>query len=339
VQQAARVFSGVKGNPDRSNIDPDTNLPTGIIYPAFHDSGDKQFSHAFDEHSIAGGNTQSTIQSELDEFVEMIFAKDTTAISFVRKLYRYFVKSEWDDEVENDIILPLATQLKNDNYEILPTVKTLLISQHFYDEDDIDNSDEIIGAIIKSPLQLMSEVTSHFNLTYENPNAEPLQFLTFFNFLHTYFMQTAGMNFFSPDSVAGYPAHYQEPDFDRHWFSSNTVLSRYKLIESFITGRDRISGNNNLLFISFDIVNYVSNLNNPSNATSLVTEMTDNLFPESIDDDRKTYFAEFLLEGYPSYYWTDAWNLYASTGDDTVVKGRLDALVTAMINAPEFQLY
>ena len=151
-------------------------------------------------------------------------------------------------------------------------------------------------------------------------------------------METAGMTFYSPNTVAGYPAYYQGPDFDRHWFSSNTVLSRYKLIESFITGRNRISGNNNLLYITFDIVSYAENLSNPSNAVELVSQMADYLYPESINEERRNYFVEFLLTGYPDYYWSGEWSNYINTGDNSVVKARLDALVTAMVNAAEFQL-
>ena len=50
----------------------------------------------------------------------------------------------------------------------------------------------------------------------------------------------AGMNLFAPDTVAGYPAVYQAPDFDRQWFSSATILARYRMIECLITGRNAL---------------------------------------------------------------------------------------------------
>ena len=91
--------------------------------------------------------------------------------------------------------------------------------------------------------------------------------------------------------------------------------------------------------VELDIVNYVrDHIINPSDAISLVTELSDLLYPESIDADRKNYFTENLLEGFPSYYWTDAWSEYLSSNDDSVVKSRLEALFTALINATEFQL-
>ncbi|CAL2089487.1 conserved protein of unknown function [Tenacibaculum sp. 190524A02b] len=338
VQQTAKVFSGIKIQVDRSEIDSDTNLPKGKAYVAKHDTENKTFSDAFNQQTITGKNTEEGIVEELSDFVEMVFAKDATAISFCRKLYRFFVKSEWNDEIEQTIIIPLATELKNNNYEILPTVKTLLTSQHFFDASDGNNTDEIVGSIIKSPLQLISETITYFNLLIPDPIADAEDFFIFFNFIHNTYLASAGMILWSPDSVAGYPAHYQEPDFDRHWFSSNTVLARYKMIESLLSGRNKL-GNNGRIRAILEIPKFIkNNITNASNAIELITELANHLYPESINDERKNYFAENLLEGFPDYYWTTAWVEYLNTGDDTIVRSRLNALIGNMINAPEFQL-
>ncbi|CAL2077761.1 conserved hypothetical protein [Tenacibaculum sp. 190524A05c] len=338
VQQAAKVFSGIKTQYDRTNIDSDTNLPMGRIDTFRHDKDDKTFSYAFDDTVITGSDTEEGIAQELDNFVEMVFSKEATAISFVRKLYRYFVKSEWEDEVEENVIKPLAQQLQTDNYEILPVLKTLLTSKHFYDLDDADNSDEIIGSIIKSPLQICNELISFFKIDIPDPVTESEDFFRFFDFLYRFYLSAAGMTLWAPDSVAGYPAHYQSPDFDRHWFSSNTVLARYKLIESLLTGRNKIRYNNRIN-VELNIVEFVqNNINEPSYATDLITELADLLYPEPISDERKAYFAQNLLEGFPDYYWTNAWLGYTGSGDDTVVKSRLNALIIQMINAAEFQI-
>ena len=338
VQQAAKVFSGIKIQNDRSLIDSETNLPRGRVSVNNHDSSNKTFSHAFNNQTIIGGNSESSIIEEIDSFVEMIFDKEATAKSFCRKLYRFYVKNEISDEIENDIIGPLAIELKNNNYEILPTVKKLLSSEHFFDVDDGDQSDEIYGSQVKSPLQLVSEISTCFNLEIPDPSINNFDFYRFFVFIHNFYLTGSGMVLFSPDSVAGYPAHYQEPSYDRHWFSSNTVLARYKLILSLLSGRNKI-GNNNLIYARLNITNYVQqHIVNPSDAIALVTELSEILYPENIDEERKIYFAENLLEGYPAYYWTNAWQEYLSTNDSSVVSSRLDSLITTMINVAEFQL-
>ena len=339
VIEAARVFSGFKTQLDRSIIDTDTNIPMGRLSINQHDQGIKTFSYAFDNYELQGGNTQETIFEELYEFVDMVFDKQATALAYVKKLYRFFVKSEWDEDVEQNIIIPLADDLYNNGYEILPVVKRLLESQHFFDAADSDPTDEIIGSIIKSPLQLLSSTITNLGFNIPDPENDMENYYKFVMFFmrNTYFPM-AGMNVFAPDTVAGHPAIYQSPDFDRHWFSSSTILARYRLIECLITGRNKLGGNG-FFGSELDTVAFVENTSaNPGNIYYLVDEIANILYPNPIDQDRVDYFAELILEGYPSYYWTDTWDEYLSTGENTIVKTRLDLLIGAMINAPEYQL-
>ena len=339
VIESARVFSGFKTQLDRSIIDPDTNIPIGRLSINQHDQGIKTFSYAFDNYELTGGTNENEIFNELHEFVDMVFNKEATALAYVKKLYRFFVKSEWDEDVEQNIIIPLAEDLYNNDYEILPVVKRLLSSQHFFDAADSDPTDEIIGSIIKSPLQLLSSTITNLGFNIPDPENDMENYYKFVMFFmrNTYFPM-AGMNVFAPDTVAGHPAIYQNPDFDRHWFSSSTILARYRLIECLITGRNKLGGNGQF-GSELDTVAFVeNNSNNPSNIYYLVDEIANILYPNPIDEDRVNYFADLILEGYPSYYWTDTWDEYIATGENTIVKTRLDLLIGAMINAPEYQL-
>ena len=340
VQETAKVFTGFKKQNDRSIIDPDTNLPIGYNNLNKHDTSDKVFSNAFNNHVITGQSTASGMTQELDDFVEMIFAQEATAKSYCRKLYRYFVKSEWDSSVETEIIAPLAQDLILNNFELLPTVTKLLSSEHFYDEDTEDNTDELFGAIVKSPMQLLNEMITFFDISIPNPETSAEDFYNSFfrKFLYNSYLAGAGMSFFSPPSVAGYPAHYQEPDFDRHWFSSTTIVSRYKLIESLIAGRNKISPNA-FIMTQIDTVSFVeNNIENPSSISDLVSELASFLYPEEIEPTRRDYFIQIALDGYEEYYWSLAWSNYTTNGDDIIVRNRLNALITVMVNASEFQL-
>ncbi len=339
IQQAAKVFSGFKKRANRSDIDSDTNLPMGYANLNQHNTDDKTFSSAFNNQVITGRNTATGMFDELNDFVDMVFEQQETAKAYCRKLYRYFVKSEWDTTIETDIIEPLAQLLIDNDYEILPVVTTLLSSEHFYDADDSDATDNIIGSIIKSPLQLFSEVCSFFNVPYPDPNTNALYFYRnfFLYFTHNTYFKAAGMELYNPDSVAGYPAYYQEPGFDRNWFSSNTLIGRYKLIESLIIGKNTITQGN--IYTQLDTVLFIKNkITNPSNPNDLVNEIASFLYPENIDTDRTNYFKNFLVDGFEDYYWTGAWLQYINDGIDTTVRTRLDALIIAMVNAAEFQL-
>jgi len=339
VQQAAKLLSGFKIVPDRSVVDSSSGIPSGYANVNKHDTGDKTFSQAFGNKIILGKDTAYGMLEELQDFVNMVFAQEETSKAYCRKLYRFFVKRNISEEVEINIISLLAQKLRDHNYELIPVLKQLLMSKHFFDDDDNNSTDEIIGALIKSPLQILNEVSTLFNLQIPDPNTLPTDYYVRFfkNFVHDSYLRGTAMDFFNPDSVAGYPAHYQVPDYDRHWFASNTLISRYKLIESLISGEDTIQSGN--IKCQLDCVSFVKyHLLNPGDAESLVMELAELLYPEIIDAERINYFVSFLVDGYDSYYWNNEWNKFESNGDDMVVRPRLNALVIAMINAAEFQL-
>ena len=339
VIQAARVFSGFKTMLDRSIIDTDTGIPMGRINVNQHDQGDKIFSHAFDNYELQAGTDQNSIMDELHEFVDMVFDKEATAKAYVEKLYRFFVKSEWSSVDETNIINPLTQLLIDNDYEIMPVVRTILSSQHFYDAGDSDPSDEILGSIIKSPLQLLSSAIRNLSFTIPDPNSDMENYYKFSKFfLDNTFFPMAGMILFGPSTVAGYPAVFQAPDYDRQWFSSSTILARYRMIECLINGRNALGGNGQF-GSSVDTVSIIqNNISSPGNIYNLVNDIAEILYPFGIQQERIEYFAELVLDGYPGYYWEDTWNNFLADGDDTIVRNKLNILIGAMFNAAENQL-
>ena len=352
VVQAARVFSGIKFKKNRDNYDSDTvkiphypsGIPKGYIKINVHDPGDKTFSYAFNNQTITGGNTFSSIISELDDFVDMIFDKSETAKNYIRKLYRMFVRSEWDQEVEDDIITPLAQQLQSNGYNLLEVLKTLLKSKHFFDLDDTDSTNENIGAIIKNPLQFVNELIQLLGVTIPDPNTpqtpqgsgyntsnENFRYYIFWNaFLHNSFFASTGMTPFAPASVAGYPGDYQPPTYDKAWFNPNNIVARYNTIFSFIgqdyndnfgNGFNKIKGVQTTqngtqyyerIWTFFNPVNFLENtVTDPFDANKIVEELSEILYCESIDSFRVSYFVKFLIhDNEPNYVWYDTWNAF-----------------------------
>ena len=339
VIKAAKVFSGFKTMLDRSIIDTDTGIPMGRISVSQHDQEDKIFSHAFDNYELQAGTDQNSIMDELHEFVDMVFDREATARAYIEKLYRFFVKSEWSSTDETNIINPLTQLLIDNDYEIMPVVRTILSSQHFYDAGDSDPSDEILGSIVKSPLQLLSSAIRNLGFVIPNPNDDMDNYFRFSKyFLDNTFFPMSGMILFGPSTVAGYPAVFQAPDYDRQWFSSSTILARYRMIECLITGRNAL-GQNGQFGSSVDTVSIIqNNISSPGNIYNLVNDIAEILYPFGIQQDRIEYFAELVLDGYPGYYWEDTWNNYLADGDDTIVRNKLNTLISAMFNAAENQL-
>ena len=344
VVEAAKVLTGFRRKADRLTIDPDTGLPMGAAQFSLHNTTPKNFSSSFGNTTIPAATSATAMFSELDTFVEMIFTKDATAKNICRKLYIYFVKGNITPEVEADIIAPLGQILFANGYEIAPVVRKLLESQHFYDLDDANPNDENIGAIIKSPLQQIAEICTSLKATIPDPNINPLGFYyTFWNtFAHNSFLTGSNMIPFDPENVAGHPAYYQAPDFDKNWISASTLIARYRLGESLLDGFNRIAGNANI-GAKIDIVNVVKTggiISNPNSALVLTTELCNLLFAQNPDANRINYFMNsFLLQGSAAYYWSDAWFAFTNTNDKSVVEPRLKLLVSKLLSAPESQIF
>jgi uncharacterized protein (DUF1800 family) len=346
IVQAARVLTGFKTKLDRTTIDSTTGIPKGYnVFPSHDTTSAKVFSSAFGGTSIASATNFSGMDTELNAFVDMVFNQQATAKNICRKMYIYFVKSTITPEVETDIITPLATDLYNNGYNILPVLRRLLSSQHFYDLDDSNTTDETIGGIVKSPIQQISEIVMYLKATIPDPTTNPYEFYINFwnNFVHNTFLTGANMTLFDPDNVAGHPAYYQAPDFDKSWISSSTLIAKYRLGESLLDGFNRIiSGNANIkakINIS-DVIKSGNLISNATDAFTLTTELCNALFAQVPDSDRINYFMNsFLLQGLAPSYWTTAWNLFVSDGKNSVVEPRLKLMVTKILSAPESQLF
>jgi uncharacterized protein (DUF1800 family) len=344
IVQAARVLTGFRRVSARNVIDPDTNLPKGYNLFSQHHTSAKTFSSAFNNTVIRAATTDIGMDTELNDFVNMIFNQQATAKNICRKLYIYFVKGTITPEVETDIITPLAQDFYNNGYEIAPIIRKLLESQHFYDLDDSDATNETIGGIIKSPLQQISEVCTYLQATISNPNTNQYDYYyKFWNlFANNSFLTGANMILFDPDSVAGHPAYHQGPDYDKNWISASTLIARYRLGESLLDGYNRISGNATIITkINISNVIKTSNIISVANDPYILTsELCNALFAQIPDANRVNYFMNsFLLQGLATFYWTNAWDDFMATNTNTVVESRLKLLVTNILRAPESQMF
>jgi hypothetical protein len=101
------------------------------------------------------------------------------------------------------------------------------------------------------------------------------------------------------------------------------------------------------IWTGFESITFINNnISDPANADTIVQELSDLFYCETIDSNRLAYFKKSLIQdGEVSYIWYDAWAAYTNpnnpdAADDAAVfiKNRLDSLLTRMINAAEFQL-
>ncbi len=348
VKAATRVLTGWGFDPTFQTIDTNTNIPTGKVKSnngtesSQHDVSTKQFSAAFNNAvvtstGIVGPNaTIQGVHDELDDFINVIFNSQHTAVNICRRIYREFVYFEITPEIETDIIQPLAATLRANNYEIKSVLEELLQSEHFYDLDSPPTNDDNIGAIIKSPIEIVIGTLRLFQLQIPDKTTQlPLHYKLYDRLLDQISLQ--GLELFNPYDVAGYDAYFQFPDYQRQWITSNYLANRYKFSEIIINGI--MDGATTL--VKLDVVDFVrSNCSNPANPTILVQELVDWLFPIAVDTTRFNYFKDtVLLDTLSVINWQNEWNNYINTSNDTNVRLQLEALFLAMMQSPEYQLY
>jgi uncharacterized protein (DUF1800 family) len=348
VKALTKALTGWGIDTTYQTINPVTNLPTGIVKnngtnSTQHNVTDKQFSAAFNDTliqttGVIGSNT--TIQGvydELDDVIDMIFTSPHTAKNICRRIYREFVYFDITNEIETDIIEPLALILEQNNFQITSVLEVLLTSEHFYDLDSAPTDDNNIGAIIKSPLDLIIGTIRLFELSVPDKTTDLENHYELYSQVLSY-LDDQGLSFFEPYDVAGYDAYFQEPGFHRNWISSNYLANRYKFAEFLIDGFTNSNGD---MLLQLDIVQFVvTKCSNPGDSDILMQELTDWMIPIQLTIERFDYFKDdVLLDQLSAANWTIEWNNYIGTNDDTNVRVQLERLALAIMQSPEYQLY
>jgi uncharacterized protein (DUF1800 family) len=101
VKAAAHVLTGFR---IENKSLPDIH---GVFDAGRHDENDKQFSDFYQNTTIKGRKGKEG-EMELDDLLALIFSQPEVARFICRKLYRFFVYHNIDEETEKTIIEPLA---------------------------------------------------------------------------------------------------------------------------------------------------------------------------------------------------------------------------------------
>jgi uncharacterized protein (DUF1800 family) len=329
VQEAARILTGWRTL--RGSVPP---VPEFV--PSNHDPGNKQFSSAYANRIILGRSGADGAK-ELDDLLEMIFDQPETARYLCRKLYRWFVYYEIDEAVEQNVIEPLASILRANNYEVKPVIDALLKSEHFFDELNV-------GCFIKTPVEFVAG--SYRQLI---PNGAP-DLTTPVGPNANYSLATGlrtraaelQMNLMDPPDVAGWPAFYQVPSFYELWINTTTLPSRGGFTDLLITGQNS-AGQRSPSVI--DPIAYVATLNNPSDPWQLIESLAADLMAIPLTENQKQelMYAAMGLKPGGEYDWTAAWYAYHTPGGNTannrtLLLRMLEPLLTFMLRMPEYQL-
>jgi len=359
VQAAARVLSGWDIDDTFSTLDPDTNLPRGTVRGSLtnasaHDNEPKEFSARFgnsviqaDPLLLNGSNpTEASALDEIQQLIDLIYAKPETAKNICWKIYRFFVYAPHTPAenlaIDGAIITEMINTFESNNYKLQPVIENLLRSQHFYEAGAGTVTDDNFGGIIKSPLDLVVQTLRFFEVPLPDMTTAPTEYYEATGELISTVYNQA-MSFYEPYDVAGYEAYHQFPIYHRFWITPNTLANRYNFIRSVFTATEPGMFKVNVLqWVQNNIPNAVA-----ADARLLVIMLsnyllpvTDNLTYDDAADDvsgltakRITYFKERFLQTFDEAYWTTRWNEGAGDLGD-----QLEFLFNAIMQSPEYQL-
>lgn len=295
-----------------------------------HDTRDKQFSSFFNNARIVGKSGATAGDQELDALLDILMAHGDTAKFICRKMYRFFVYHAIPDNIETSIIEPLAAFFRDNNYDIKATMHKLLSSEHFFDK-------AIRGAIIKSPMDFVLGMARETKISFP-PNTQLSNFYrTGFTFWYNMTVQQQDIG--APPNVAGWPAWYQIPVYDKAWITTNSALHRSSWSDSTLLWGQ----NPHQYHFQVDVLAVTQRFNNPSDPDAFVKEVGLLMCASGTDTVLNNFLIEQLISPQITpYYWTQLWDDYIANPNDAIKKNlvveKLKRFYQAIYQMAEYQL-
>tara|TARA_B100000767_G_C19753245_1_gene531772 strand:- start:1084 stop:2364 length:1281 start_codon:yes stop_codon:yes gene_type:complete len=321
VTEIAKVLTGwrVKGL---------NNTDSQISYfsNSKHTSGTKNLSHRFNNAIISENG-----ENEYKDLIDVIFEQDECSRFITRKLYRWFVNSEITDEIETNIILPLAEIIRNNDYDISQALKKLLSSEHFF---------ETTFCMIKSPIDLLLSVTK--SLLFTAPSSSITEEYEYGLIL--YIVSTElGQSVFHHPNVAGWKAYYQEPLYYKTWINNFLLPKRLAYCKVIVQGGELVvDGARYEVPPLVPVLLIASGIANSEDPTVLITELSHQLFNYDIDESQIIALKDILIPGLPDIEWTIEYLALLSNPSDSAlsmsVENKLRNLISTMVQMSEFQI-
>lgn len=236
------------------------------------------------------------------DIIDIIFEQPVTAEFICGKLYREFVYEHPD----RDVVAQLAQIMRDNDYEIEPVLKTLLLSTHFFDP-------ALVGAKIKSPAELVAGTARSLGFRAGSRQSISAAYLV-------YIADVLGQKLLDPPNVAGWPGY-------RLWISTSTLPDRHKMTDEMVDAKPR--NPNRYTIVNPDVVGFVKAFPTPYDAEELVRALGECLTPFPVDAHRRDMFLDVLLEGADVYDWNP---------DDLAAPRRIKNILKLIFELPDYQL-
>lgn len=212
---------------------------------------------------------------------------------------------EIDQTIEDNIITPLSQTMVANNFELVPVLKQLFKSQHFFDE-------RALGVVIKSPVDVIFAFINETGFFYNDPIMEAL----------IYYASVMGQEMYEPPDVSGW-------ERDETWINTSTLTGRWEFFRIYV---DFLLGNG----FEEDVRNLAKDLTNDSNDPAYITQvLVDHFMSKELhtasDYDDATDVLKWEVP--QNYYDEGLWNL-----DWDSAPFQVGLLLKHIATLPEFQL-
>lgn len=247
-----------------------------------------------------------TSNYDFDAAHNLIFSARAEQVShyIAEKIYKYFVYQNADSQVVDS----LATTFKN-NWEILPMVKQLFKSEHFFEE-------QLINAKIKSPLETFLPILKMSGVQYPTQITDGwLDDVNFYSYILT-------EELFEPPNVSGWKEH-------RAWINESTLTIRW---EYALKTANLLTQNDEALDMLRGLALELSNQsNNPVVITQALVEF---FLRQDLDPVHLQAAVLHFKAGIPENYYLDgSWNLFWDEAPEQIIN-----LIYYLVKLPEYQL-
>ncbi len=242
-----------------------------------------------------------------DDVIDILFQEKANEISFLicEKLYKFFVSPVVDEMIKTNIILPLSQTFRDNNFELVPVLKELFKSEHFFDE-------RALGVVIKSPYDIIFNFVNETEFFYDD------QIMNAF----IYFAALFGQEMYDPLDVSGWQR-------DEDWINTSTLTGRWQFFELYVDFLLTNGYEESLRNLAKDLSN---NSIDPYYITMVIIDrlMSKELFTT---EDYDTATDIFKWEIPQNYYDEGIWNL-----DWPEAPLQVSLLLKHIATIPEFQL-
>lgn len=341
VKTAARVLTGWQA----TNRFMDGSTSFGSVFsPERHDTTDKVFSEKYNNTTIAGRSDAGAGEAELGDLIRMLTSHPESPKYICRKLYRWYVNPNVTQEIEDQVIVPLAAFFASsgNNFAIAPVLRKLLTSNIFFDNRNI-------GAIVKSPAEFLIGAIRIFDRPVPDITTEYGPFQKMMSYLSNS-MNLLQLNLLNQPTVFGSLPYYQT-GYSKNWINETTLGVRGSRTDNLVYPSLEIKPG---YVLGIDVLarlraiqpNFSDVAGTPAiTCEQVLAEFSKNLYAIELAQEQKDFLIDsiMMMKSSPRTTWTREWDAYRASPSDTAKQNtilwRCRALLKYMLRMAEYQIF